>query len=149
MRHHFGDMLDRGGGYWTIIPNRQRYAYRIGDLAAGSSDITMLTIGRQDEHWQRVHSFPNLEELTLYEPSQEQLQAMCELRAITRVRITHARTNDIEFMRPLVALEELVLEYVSGFSDLSPLGALPRLRAVHFENLRKVRTSVGCPARRA
>ena len=30
MRHHFGDMLDREGGYWTTIPNRERYAYRIG-----------------------------------------------------------------------------------------------------------------------
>ena len=30
MRHHFGDLLDRDGGYWTIIPNRERYAYRIG-----------------------------------------------------------------------------------------------------------------------
>jgi hypothetical protein len=35
-------------------------------------------------------------------------------------------------------LEELVLEYVSGFNDLSPLGTLKHLRALHMENLRRV-----------
>jgi hypothetical protein len=36
MRHHFGDLLDRDGGYWTIVPNRDRHAFRIGDVPAGS-----------------------------------------------------------------------------------------------------------------
>lgn len=35
-------------------------------------------------------------------------------------------------------VEELVLEYVSGFTDLSPLRGLKRLRALHMENLRRV-----------
>ncbi|MBP2617631.1 hypothetical protein [Chryseobacterium jejuense] len=30
------------------------------------------------------------------------------------------------------------MEYVSGFSDLSPFQNLPKLKALHFENLRKV-----------
>ena len=29
MRHHFGESLDRDGGYWTTVPNIERYAYRI------------------------------------------------------------------------------------------------------------------------
>ena len=39
-------MLDREGGYWTIIPNRERHAYRIGDVPAGSREITVVTIGK-------------------------------------------------------------------------------------------------------
>ena len=35
-------------------------------------------------------------------------------------------------------LSELVLEYVSGFSDVGPLGLLPSLQALHLENLRNV-----------
>ena len=37
-----------------------------------------------------------------------------------------------------VNLEELILEYVSGFSDLAPLRKLKKLKSVHFENLRRV-----------
>jgi hypothetical protein len=138
MRHHFGDLLDRDGDYWTIIPNFKRYAYRVGDLPNGSSEITIITIGKQDENWERIFTFPNLVEVTLHEPSGEQLEAARELTGINRLRITHARPHSIDFIRSLVNVEELVLEYVSGFTDLSPLRDLPRLRALHLENLRKV-----------
>ena len=69
MRYHFGDFLDRDGGYWTVIPNRQRHAYRIGDIRAGSPEITIVTIGKDDAHWARVLTLPNLEELTLHSPT--------------------------------------------------------------------------------
>ena len=32
MRHHFADFLDRDGGYWTMVPNRERYAHGIDDM---------------------------------------------------------------------------------------------------------------------
>src|SRR5205823_3862952 len=51
---------------------------------------------------------------------------------------THARPKTIEFISSMSELEELVLEYVSGFNDLSALGRLKHLRAVHMENLRGV-----------
>ena len=35
-------------------------------------------------------------------------------------------------------LEEVILEFVSGFSDLSPLRKLSKLKSLHLENLRKV-----------
>lgn len=35
-------------------------------------------------------------------------------------------------------MEELILEYVSGFSDLAPLSKLTKLKSLHFENLRRV-----------
>jgi len=138
MRHHFGDELDRDGDYWQIVPNRDRYAYRIGDVPAGSPEVTIATIGKDEPNWARAMTLPNLEELTLHEPTQEQLGAIAELRALKRLRITHARPKSIGFLESLGNLEELVLEYVSGFEDLSPLRQLRKLRALHLENLRRV-----------
>lgn len=138
MRHHFADMLDREGGYWTITPNRERYAYRIGDVPEGSREITVVTIGAPDVSWKRVLTLPNLEELTLHEPTEGQLESVSELRSVKRLRVTHARPRTIDFIGSMVGIEELVLEYVSGFTDLSPLRSLERLRALHIENLRRV-----------
>jgi len=138
MRHHFGDLLDRSGDYWTIVPNRERYAYRICDIPEGSPDVAIVTIGKNDEQWQRVLTLPNLEELTLHEPAMEQLAATGALKSVKRLRVTHARPKDIEFVRDMVGLEEVVLEYVSSFGDIAPLCALPNLRSLHVENLRGV-----------
>ena len=143
MRHHFGDELDRDGGYWQIVPNRDRHAYRIGDVPAGSPEVTIVTIGKDEPNWARAASLPNLEELTLHEPTHEQLRAIAELRSLKRLRITHARPKSIDFLGSLENLEELVLEYVSGFEDLSPLRTLGQLRALHLENLRRVRDFSG------
>ncbi|WP_254508545.1 hypothetical protein [Anatilimnocola floriformis] len=131
-------MLDRDGDYWTIVPNRERHAYRIGDVPMGSREVTTVTIGKEDQHWSRALTLPSLVELTLHEPTHEQLAAIGELRSVKRLRVTHAKVKTIEFIRGLTAVEELVLEYVSGFTDLSPLQSLPRLRALHIENLRRV-----------
>lgn len=138
MKHHFGEMLDREGDYWTVVPNRERYAYSIGELPSHSEEITIVTIGKHDPNWERVLTFPNLQEVTLHEPTKEQLEALSELTEITRLRITHARPKTLEFLSSLVNVEELVLEYVSGFSDLSPLQTLTSLKSLHLENLRKV-----------
>lgn len=139
MKHHFGDFLDRDGDYWTLVPNSERYAYTIGDVLAGNKNITIVTIGRDDENWERVFTLPNLEELTLHEPTKEQLQSISKLTALKRLRITHARPKTIDFIHTLVNIEELVLEYVSGFSDLAPLQSLKKLRSLHMENLRRVK----------
>lgn len=138
MKHHFGDLLDRDGDYWSVVPNRQRYAHRIDSVPAGDEQVTIATIGSDDSLWRNVFTFPSLEELTLHSPNHEQLQAIAELSTLTRLRITHARPKDITFISPLSQIEELVLEYVSGFSDLSPLRCLPRLKSLHIENLRRV-----------
>lgn len=143
MRHHFGDLLNRDDDYWTIVPNRERYAYRIGDVPGGSPEITIVTVGKDDEQWERVRTLPHLEELTLHEPSKEQLEGLGALGTVRRLRVTHARPKTIEFIGAMTGVEELVLEYVSGFSDLSPLRHLTRLRALHLENLRRVSDFVG------
>jgi hypothetical protein len=143
MRHHFGDFLDRDGGYWTTMPNRDRYAYRIGDVPGGSKEVTMVTIGKEDENWSRALTLPNLEELTLHDPTQEQLAAIGELHSLRRLRITHARPRSIEFIESMRGVEELVLEYVSGFGDLTPLRKVKHLRALHMENLRGVSNFYG------
>jgi hypothetical protein len=138
MKHHFGDFLNREGDYWTVVPNRERYAHRIDSVCAGDEQITIATIGADDTSWRNVFTFPNLEELTLHSPSHEQLQAIAELSGLKRLRITHARPKEITFISSLSQIEELVLEYVSGFSDLSPLRSLPKLKSLHLENLRRV-----------
>lgn len=138
MKHHFGDFLDREDGYWTIVPNRERYAFFARNVIPHSPEITIVTIGKNEENWEAIFTLPNLEELTLHEPSPAQLEAMSEIRTIKRLRITHARPKTIDFLARMTQVEELVLEYVSGFSDLTPLCGLKRLRALHIENLRRV-----------
>ncbi|MGB4812943.1 MAG: hypothetical protein WBP13_10765 [Methylophilaceae bacterium] len=138
MKHHYGDFLDRNGDYWTVVPNRERHAYSVGDVPQGSQEIIVVTISKDDENWERIFTFPNLEEVTLHEPSKVQLEKISQLTNIKRLRITHARPKDITFLSPLVNVEELVMEYVSGFSDLSPLRAMKKLKSLHLENLRRV-----------
>jgi hypothetical protein len=138
LKHHFGDLLDRDGDYWTIVPNVERYAYSVGNVPAGSKEIKVATISKGDEHWERIFTFPNLEELTLHEPDQQQLSTISRLTSLTRLRITHARSKELHFLAPLVNVRELVLEYFSGFSDLAPLRSLTALRSLHMENLRGV-----------
>lgn len=138
MKHHFGDMLDRSGGHWTIVPNVERYAYQSPEWTSGHKSISIATIGKEDANWELVGTFPNLEELTLHSPSKEQLTFVSQLWRIKRLRITHARPKNIDFLARLQNLEELVLEYVSGFDDISPVGELKKLRSLHLENLRRV-----------
>jgi hypothetical protein len=145
MKHHFGDFLYRDGGHWNFVPNVERYRHRIGDTAEGDPEVKLLTFGKDEDNWRRALTLPNLEELTLHEPSPDQLRGVGALRSLRRLRITHARPKDIEFIASMTALEEVILEYVSGFSDLSPLARLPRLRSLYLENLRRV-SSFGCLA---
>lgn len=138
MRHHFADFLDRNDDYWSMIPNRERFVYRIGNFLVGDDEVKVVTIGRDDKPWTNIFTFPNLEELTLHEPSFRQLEALRDLPKLKRLRITHARPKEISFLGNLLEIEELVLEYVSGISDLGLLSKLPKLRSLHLENLRRV-----------
>ena len=54
---------------------------------------------------------------------------------IKRLGVTFFRATDIEFIGDLLNLEELILEYVSGFLDLTPLLKLTKLKSLHFKNL--------------
>lgn len=138
MKHHFGDFLDRTGDYWTIVPNRERYAYTADDNIIDKEAVIILTISKSHGNWEQVFECSNLEELTLHDPSKEQVQSIRKLTQLKRLRVTFFRTSDIEFVSDLYNLEELIFEYVSGFSDLAPLEKLKKLKSVHFENLRKV-----------
>jgi hypothetical protein len=140
MKHHFGDFLDRTGDYWTTIPNRERFAF-IADFEISNKDeVKILTISKTQNknHWEQIFTCPNLEELTLHDPSKEQVEAIRKLKNIKRLRVTFFRATDIEFIGDLKNLEEVILEYVSGFSDLTPLLKLTKLKSLHFENLRRV-----------
>ena len=140
MKHHFADFLDRAGDYWTIIPNRERFAFIADFEIADKDDVKILTISKQQQkkHWEQVFDCLNLEELTLHDPSKEQVQAIRKLTNLRRIRVTFFRANDIEFIGDLINLEEVILEYVSGFSDLQPLQKLKKLKSLQLENLRRV-----------
>lgn len=138
MKHHFGDSLYRTGDYWTIVPNIARYSYSTDNEIKDKRAVKILTIGKDQENWEQVFDCPNIEELTLHNPSKEQTEAIQELKQLKRLRVTFFRAKDIEFIGNLPNLEELILEYVSGFSDLSPLQKLTKLKSIHFENLRRV-----------
>jgi hypothetical protein len=115
-----------------------RWHYAIHDVSAGSEAIKIATVTRDDKNWERMLTFPNLEELTLHRPSPQQLTALSGLTSLKRLRICSANVKDIGFLSPLTNLRELVLEYVSGFSDLAPLRLLQQLRSLCLENLRGV-----------
>lgn len=140
MKHHFGDLLDRSGDYWTSIPNRERYAYLADGPIRNLSAVRILTLHKTQEemHWKQVFDCPQLEELILQDPSKVQVEAIRQLKNLKRLRVSFYRPKDIGFIADLSGLEELILEYVSGFSDLSPLRELPHLRSLHLENLRRV-----------
>lgn len=139
MRHHFAGFLDREGDYWAIVPNINRYAYSVDAVIKNKKAVKIITIGKHDRLWQQVFALPNLEELTLHDPSKEQMGSISKLKQLKRLRVTHARPANINFIGELKNLEEVVLGYVSGFSDLSPLTKLKKLKSLHFENLRRVK----------
>jgi hypothetical protein len=138
MKHHWADLLDRNGGYWQMVPNRDRYAYQLDTYNEGDPNVKVVTIQGDDKTWDKVFSFPNLKEITLHKPCHEQLMGLSKLVRVERLRITHARAKTLDFISPLQNLKELVLEYVSGCSDLSPLSNLDSLSSLHFEKLRGV-----------
>ena len=138
MKHHFADLLDRTGDYWTIVPNVQRYSFSADKKISDKTRVKILTISKSDKYWEQVFDCPNIEELTLHNPGSEQVEALQELKRISRLRVSFFRAKDIEFIGNLPNLEEVVLEYVSGFSDLSPLQLLKKIKSLHLENLRRV-----------
>lgn len=131
-------MLDREGDYWTIVPNVKRFAFALENIKERDEEIRIVTIGKYDEYWDRVFKMSKLEELTLHEPSKSQIEGIEDLKQLKRLRISHARPRNIEFIAKLSNLEEVVFEYVSGFSDLSPFNKLDKLKSLHLENLRGV-----------
>lgn len=140
MKYHFGDFLDRTSDYWTTIPNRDRYAFVANFKIPNKDQVIILTISKSQnkEYWEQVFDCPNLEELTLHDPSKEQVQAIRKLTNLKRLRVTFFRVADIEFIGDLINIEELILEYVSGFSDLTPLLQLKKLKSLQLVNLRRV-----------
>lgn len=138
MKHHFADILDREDDYWTIVPNIERYSYSADELINDKEDAKVVTVNKDDSNWKQIFDFPNLEELTLHEPSKSQVESIKELKNLKRLRLSHFRAKDIDFLNELTNIEELVFEYVSGFSDLSPIRNLTRLKSLHLENLRRV-----------
>ena len=110
MKHHWADFLDREDGHWTMVPNRERYAHELSGVPSDESKVRILTLGKKDTDWLRVLGFPSLEEVTLHEPSPEQVAGVCEIQTLRRLRISHLSARDIEPLGNARNLEEVVLE---------------------------------------
>jgi hypothetical protein len=124
--------------YWTISEDRAWWMPHFPRVADAPEDISTLTITRDDKNWRRARDFAHLVELTLHNPDQAQLEALADFPKLTALRISVARPKTLRMLEGHNALRELVLEHVSGVSDLGPLGHLSSLTALHLENLRRV-----------
>lgn len=138
MIHHFADLLDRTADYWTIIPSNQIFAFSSDDEIKDKGQVKALTISKNHKSWRQIFDCPNIEEVTLYNPDQDQIREIQKLTQLKRLRLSTFRAKDIEFIRNLPNLEEVAFEYVSGFSDLSPFQSLNKIKSMYFENLRRV-----------
>lgn len=104
----------------------------------GDEPIKAIAFRCDTVSWQGIFDLPELEELTIHSPKKEHLAALAKATQLKRLHLILARVKDLDFLSELTQLEELVLTFVSGFSDLSPLAWLPNLRALHTEFLRGV-----------
>jgi len=136
MKHHFIDYLDNS--YFNFVPNLQRWRHHYDDLMLAADNSEVITITKNDRNWERVFELKALKELTIHEPNAEQLRSLTKLPKLLRLRITIARPKSLQFLDGQDLLEELVFEYVSGIDDLSYVGGLTSLQALHLENLRRV-----------
>ncbi|AZA76358.1 leucine-rich repeat domain-containing protein [Chryseobacterium sp. G0186] len=132
------ELLGKIDDYWKMIPTHHTPSYSVDKEISDLETVKVLTLSKHHQNWKLILDCPNLEEINLDQPNPDQVQAMSELIGLKRLRIKNLRTNTISFLENLVNVEELALEYVSGFSDLSPLHHLSKLKALHLENLRKV-----------
>lgn len=138
MKHHWDDWLDRESGLFQFSENLQRGTHNFADLEEIPKTLTKLTVTSETKNWERLSQFALMEELTLHGPTDPQFQLLETLPWLKRLRISFFSPTNLKPLRGLHVLEELVLEYVSKFEDLSVLAGLPSLRAVHLENLRRV-----------
>lgn len=138
MKQEIEGLLGKIDHYWKIVPTHHTASYSVEKEIVDVKSVKVLTISKHHQNWKIIFECPSLEEIHLDQPSTEQVQAISELKDVKRLRIKSFRTKDINFVRALKNLEEISLEYVSGFSDLSPLQSLPKLKALHLENLKKV-----------
>ncbi|MDJ0612267.1 MAG: hypothetical protein QNJ29_01220 [Rhizobiaceae bacterium] len=126
-----------------MTPNAKRFDYHYKDLDEANRDEEILTITKWDANWKKINEFQNLVELTIHEANQDMLRFPFDISSVRRLRITHARPKALSILHHFSNLEELILEYVSSFNDLSDLSCLSNLKALHIENVRNVRDFSG------
>lgn len=94
MKHHFGDLLDRTYGHWTIVPNVKRHQYHQDDWSQVQSSVSIVTIYGNDLNWQKIGYLPKLEELTLHQPNKEQLDFVSTLWRLKKLKNYSCSSQD-------------------------------------------------------
>lgn len=127
-------------GYWSFNSFSASNEYKLHKvLARGEVNTKWVRISKNEENWGRLSAFKNLEEIHLYSPSDAQIDLISRLEGIKRLSIFSYRPKTIDFLVRMTALEELSLDAVSGFDDLSPIQHLRNLRALNLDLLRRIK----------
>ena len=122
--------------YWhTIKDNSFVECFKNNEVNINTKKAEVST---GTKNWQIILKLPNLEELILYHPTREQVEAVMYLPKLKRLHIIKVQLKNIEFLKELSELEELKMVYVSGFSDLSPIGNLQKLKSLYIQNFRRI-----------
>jgi hypothetical protein len=138
MKHHFIGTPSSRYRQWQMVPNMERHKYWLAADPSRDSTTTIVTIGKRTPAWERIFDMPMLEEVTIHEGTLAQMESIHRVSGLKRLRIAQSRPKSLENLTELSAVSELVLEYVSGFEDIAPVGHMPALRDLHLENLRRV-----------
>lgn len=136
----FGDLTVRNpSSHWSFSSDGDSNDYKLHEvLERTETDTRLVRLSKNEEDWRKISDFKNLEELHLYSPSHEQVELVSNLKGIKRLSINGYRPKTIEFLAKMTDLEELSLDAVSGFDDISPIQKLPNLRALNLDLLRRV-----------
>lgn len=135
--HFYKSDLDNSSGLWSFQPERF-------DLCDALKSVPMEKIkwvyllGSTDEY-KSLKDLKNLEEIHIQYPTHEQIEFISSLTQLKRLKVEDYRPKTIDFLKPLINLEELVLKAVSGFDDLMPIAHLKKLRALNLYMLRRVK----------
>lgn len=95
-----------------------------------------LTIRRTDRDLSPLAELEKLVELTLESPTPEQLDFVCTLPYLRRLRVISTKWVDLAGIEDLSGLEELALLNVTQFKTLEPISSLPSLRSLMIVSAR-------------
>ena len=131
---------DNSSNCWSIKPWDIVLEHKLHKvLERQDIETELVRFSRSSENWEQIKNFPHLEEIHVFDATEEQLNFISNLEGIKRLILESCRPKDISFLTKMQTLEELSFDAVSGFDDLSPLSHLTNLKALKLHILRRVK----------